>query len=50
MSVDYKYPDNKSFCTAPWTHLHILPNGRAMPCCFWDQKEKRDYSKIKSTC
>ena len=43
MSMDFKYPDNKSFCTAPWVHLHVLPNGRAMPCCFWDQKEKRDF-------
>lgn len=36
------YPDNPSFCTAPWVHLHLLPNGKAMPCCFWDQKHKRD--------
>lgn len=36
-------PDNKSFCLAPWVHLHALPNGKAMPCCFWDQNYRRDY-------
>ena len=37
------YPNNKSFCIAPWVHLHLLPNGNAMPCCFWDQHHKRDF-------
>ena len=36
-------PQNKSFCLAPWVHLHALPNGKVMPCCFWDQRHKRDY-------
>ena len=35
-------PDNKSFCLAPWVHLHVLPTGKVMPCCFWDQQHKRD--------
>ena len=36
------YPNNKSFCAAPWVHLHLLPDGKAMPCCFWDAQWKRD--------
>ena len=25
--------DSKAFCMAPWTHLHVWPNGNAYPCC-----------------
>jgi len=35
-------PENKSFCLAPWTHLHVLPDGEAMPCCFWSQEHISD--------
>lgn len=24
---------NGSFCTAPWIHLHIVPDGKLLPCC-----------------
>ncbi len=27
---------NKSFCAAPWLHIHSLPQGYIMPCCMWD--------------
>jgi MoaA/NifB/PqqE/SkfB family radical SAM enzyme len=33
---------NKSFCLAPWTHLHVLPTGEAKPCCFWSQEHISD--------
>ena len=34
--------DNKKFCAAPWLHLHIVPNGNAQPCCYWDDEYRRD--------
>lgn len=34
--------DNKKFCAAPWAHLHILPNGNAQPCCYWNDDYRRD--------
>ena len=46
---DEKYKeitDNKSFCVAPWTHLHVLPTGQVMPCCFWAQGEVEDYGNF----
>lgn len=24
---------DQTFCSAPWTHIHIEPNGSASPCC-----------------
>ena len=27
---------NGAFCTAPWIHLHIVPDGRLFPCCGTD--------------
>ena len=35
-------PDNNSFCLAPWTNLHVLPDGKTMPCCFWSQAHISD--------
>ena len=26
-------PDNKTFCMAPWVHLHTTPAGTGAPCC-----------------
>lgn len=28
--------NNDSFCVAPWTHIHIIPDGTSVPCCLWD--------------
>jgi radical SAM protein with 4Fe4S-binding SPASM domain len=25
-----------TFCSAPWSHLHVLPEGDVLPCCMWD--------------
>ena len=35
MSEQYIKPNipSKSFCTLPWTHLNIQPNGDIYPCC-----------------
>lgn len=30
---------NKSFCVAPWTTIHALPDGNAYPCCLWDFRD-----------
>jgi len=29
---------NKSFCMAPWTHLHVSPGGGVFACCITDYK------------
>jgi len=36
MKPDRDHYLNKSdvFCMAPWTHLHFIPSGDALPCCF----------------
>lgn len=28
--------NNPSFCSAPWVHIHSLPDGTLQPCCLWD--------------
>ena len=35
MSEQYVKPNipSESFCTLPWTHLNIQPNGDIYPCC-----------------
>ena len=30
---DYLLKDSKTFCMAPWIHLHTTPSGIAAPCC-----------------
>ena len=39
---------NKSFCLAPWTHLHLLPDGQAKPCCVYQSQAyiKDDFGNI----
>jgi MoaA/NifB/PqqE/SkfB family radical SAM enzyme len=27
---------NRAFCILPWIHMHVWPNGNAMPCCIAD--------------
>jgi organic radical activating enzyme len=34
-----KIMSNKSFCLAPWVHIHSLPTGNIQPCCIWDYGE-----------
>lgn len=31
-----------TFCSAPWGHLHVLPEGDVLPCCFWDYSVYED--------
>lgn len=28
-----RFKDNKAICAAPWTHLHVQPDGKVYPCC-----------------
>jgi len=28
--------DSEVFCILPWIHMHVWPNGNAMPCCIAD--------------
>lgn len=30
--------DGKTFCMAPWVHIHNLPDGRILPCCMTNHK------------
>lgn len=30
---------NKAFCILPWIHMHVWPNGNAMPCCIADSNK-----------
>lgn len=34
--------NTSSFCSAPWSHLHVLPDGNAVPCCIWDYGAYKD--------
>jgi MoaA/NifB/PqqE/SkfB family radical SAM enzyme len=36
--------NNGSFCTAPWVHLHIVPDGKLLPCCGTDFTESMNIS------
>ncbi len=27
--------ENKTFCMAPWVHMHYMPTGDVLPCCVW---------------
>lgn len=31
-----KLKELDSFCVAPWTHVHVIPDGTNIPCCLWD--------------
>ena len=46
---------NKSFCTALWTHLHVVPSGKVLPCCnadasyTWDPVLMNQYANINDS-
>ena len=31
--------NNDVICMMPWIHMHIWPNGNAMPCCMSDSSD-----------
>jgi hypothetical protein len=31
--------ESKAFCILPWIHMHVWPNGNAMPCCVADSDQ-----------
>ena len=33
MNKEYHLKESKTFCMAPWVHLHTTPTGIAAPCC-----------------
>lgn len=33
MNKKYRLTESKTFCMAPWVHLHTNPSGIAAPCC-----------------
>ena len=33
MNKQYHLTHSKTFCMAPWIHLHTSPTGVAAPCC-----------------
>ena len=30
--------ENNAFCMLPWIHMHITPDGKALPCCIGNMK------------
>ena len=39
MDKDKLLKENKAFCILPWIHMHVWPNGNAMPCCIADSNQ-----------
>lgn len=39
MDKDELLNKNKAFCILPWIHMHVWPNGNAMPCCIADSDQ-----------
>tara|TARA_R110000868_G_scaffold367474_1_gene630457 strand:- start:7092 stop:8360 length:1269 start_codon:yes stop_codon:yes gene_type:complete len=35
--------NSKTFCMAPWIHMHVWPNGRAFPCCLARHNDGMEY-------
>ena len=33
LNKEYLLKESKSFCMAPWIHMHMWPNGETFPCC-----------------
>ncbi len=36
---EYLGSQNKTFCMAPWIHMHYMPTGEVLPCCVWPYDE-----------
>ena len=37
---------NKSFCVAPWMHLHIINDGRVFPCCLTPLEDENSFGNV----
>jgi len=48
-----KLKANPSFCSAPWVHVHSLPDGNIIPCCIWDyedyQSDRKKFGNINNS-
>jgi len=44
----YNLTESKTFCMAPWIHMHVWPNGRAFPCCLADHSYGNDYGNTNT--
>lgn len=40
--------DSKTFCTAPWMHLHVINDGRAYPCCMTEIVDELSVGNVKT--
>lgn len=47
MDKDHLLKENTAFCILPWIHMHIWPDGRAMPCCVADSGQP--FGNVKDT-
>lgn len=47
INVDKNYllTKSKTFCLIPWTHIHVTPAGKALPCCI----SKLDWEGVGNT-
>ena len=39
MNKEILLKENEAFCILPWIHMHVWPNGNAMPCCIADSRQ-----------
>ena len=37
----------KTFCAAPWMHLHVINDGRAFPCCVTEINDNNVVGNVK---
>ena len=37
----------KTFCSAPWMHLHVINDGRAFPCCMTEISDDHVVGNVK---
>ena len=48
LSNQYQLHESKTFCMAPWIHMHVWPNGRAFPCCLAEHNDGNDYGNTNT--
>ena len=45
--TDRDYKNESTFCVAPWSHLHIINDGRAYACCQTPLEPKYSFGNVK---
>ncbi len=45
--IDRKIHEQPNFCVAPWSHLHVINDGRAFACCQTPLQDKYSFGNVK---